>query len=548
MDTGFEPSITQRNHLEPEVVSRIPFFTAVYPDFWTIIPGTGVTTTFPAKQNCFPRLFASPISPTPGQPLPCTVSISSHSPNPSPSPDYLKCFHPRDSFQTDHHTYSIPPSPIAFPLAQDLRIGTLLGDSLLLTRVLGNGAYGVVYHARDINTGKEYAVKALNKRNSLGLPLDAKALAYQSREIALHWTASAHPNIVSMYKILDDPDCTYVILDYFHEGDLFSNITEGGRYVGHDALIRSIFLQILDATEHCHRLGIYHRDLKPENILVSNSGHTVSLADFGLATQDTTSNDHGCGSTIYMSPECLEPSYGPYKSAPNDVWSLGVILVNLAFARNPWRQASWDDTTYNAFLKDRNFLKTILNPSEITDTPMPEILLSYVFKKFIAHQLPRIYPTTLASHRLLDMSQAHFNHHRLTTLRFISTMARLARTMELLARPEHFIILVPLSHRRKAVFASIASTLSIIKVRNAFSIGVLNVIPGMAHLLQPTVQYFPGLACFKSCILIFFFVLSISNSWKLLYIFFFSLYLNTLKNSLYGWLQTLLRMIKMKEC
>ena len=182
------------------------------------------------------------------------------------------------------------------------RIGKYLGQSLQLRGILGTGAYGVVYSAFDSAANSWYAVKALSKTNANGEPLDRRQREFQNREIQLHYAASLHPNIVSMLKIVDDADCTYVILEYCPEGDLFSNITEQGRYVSNDALVQKAFLQILNAVEHCHRLGIYHRDLKPENILVSNSGSDVLLADFGLATTDPVSEDHGCGSTFYMSP------------------------------------------------------------------------------------------------------------------------------------------------------------------------------------------------------------------------------------------------------
>lgn len=173
-----------------------------------------------------------------------------------------------------------------------------------LDEILGTGAYGVVYRATDHSTypPTQYAVKALNKFNADGSRLDHRQQEFQRREIALHHAASAHPNVVSTLRIMDDEDCTFVILEYCPEGDLFSNITERGRYVGNDNLVRSVFLQILDAVEHCHKLGIFHRDLKPENILVSNAGATVKLADFGLATMDQRTRDFGCGSTFYMSP------------------------------------------------------------------------------------------------------------------------------------------------------------------------------------------------------------------------------------------------------
>ncbi|WYZ42651.1 hypothetical protein EsH8_VI_000350 [Colletotrichum jinshuiense] len=252
------------------------------------------------------------------------------------------------------------------PLTPEARLGRFLEGKLQLTTILGTGAYGVVYSAVDVKTGVRYAVKCLSKFNPDGTPLDRRQVAFQNREIRLHYLASAHPNVVSMLKIVDDPDCIYVILEYCPEGDLFFNITECGQYVGNDDLAKRVFLQILDAVEHCHSLGIYHRDLKPENILVSDQGQTAKLADFGLATSSDRSEDYGCGSTFYMSPECLDHSARRpfYFCAPNDVWSLGVILVNLTCGRNPWKQASFEDSTYRAYTRCPETLKSILPVSD----------------------------------------------------------------------------------------------------------------------------------------------------------------------------------------
>ena len=190
-----------------------------------------------------------------------------------------------------------PSSPVLGICAPEDRLGVLLAGRLELTGILGVGAYGVVYTARDIYTHRDYAVKALNK-----IGLDSRQRRFQQREIQYHHEASHHPNVVSLYKIMEAEDCTYVVLEYCHEGDLFSSITEQGFYVGNDTLVKSAFLQILDAVDFCHSIGIYHRDLKPENILVTNGGHTMQLADFGLATKDAYTSDFGCGSTFYMSP------------------------------------------------------------------------------------------------------------------------------------------------------------------------------------------------------------------------------------------------------
>jgi len=301
-------------------------------------------------------------------------------PTPPPSPAFgQKCPLPQHLAQQQQQQQQQQQyhQPRFIPARPEERLGRFLTGSLQLTEILGTGAYGVVYAALDTKTNVRYAVKCLSKFNADGTPLDRRQLAFQHREIRLHWLASAHPNVVSMLKIIDNPDCVYVILEYCPEGDLFFNITERGQYVGKDDLAKRVFLQILDAVEYCHSLGIYHRDLKPENVLVTDHGETVKLADFGLATASDRSEDYGCGSTFYMSPECLDPSSRRpfYYCAPNDVWSLGVILVNLTCGRNPWKQASVEDQTFRAYTRSPGFLKTILPVTDELDDILGRIFV-----------------------------------------------------------------------------------------------------------------------------------------------------------------------------
>jgi serine/threonine protein kinase len=296
-----------------------------------------------------------------------------------------------------------PHSPSIGYCSPEDRLGLVLAGRLELTGILGVGAYGVVYTAVDIHTDTQYAVKALSKTG-----LDARQRRFQQREIQLHHEASHHPNVVSLVKIMDHKDCTFVVLEYCPEGDLFTSITEGGFFIGNDFLVKQAFLQILDAVEFCHSIGIYHRDLKPENILVADGGRTLKLADFGLATRDQITSDFGCGSTFYMSPgtkpgpssslrniltsphlECQASASraASYYSAPNDVWSLGVVLVNLTCGRNPWKRASIDDATFRAYLKDRHFLSSILPLSQELDSILRRIFECDPLKRISIQEL-----------------------------------------------------------------------------------------------------------------------------------------------------------------
>lgn len=313
-------------------------------------------------------------------------------------------------------------------------VGKVIADGRLeLVSVLGLGAYGVVYLARDLahylhrqgaygyGSAKHvshpnasllsgygsavsgfYAVKCLNK-----VGLDARQRAFQRRETLLHTMASGHENVVTLHRVIDNPDDphAYVILDYCPDGDLFSMITERQRYMvppepyvrdpaytdgrplpedpaytqarlQADAVIKNVFGQIIDSIEHCHKLGIYHRDIKPENVLCLQGGAKVVLADFGLATGDKWSSDFGCGSSFYMGPECqggVTTRLERYNTAANDVWSLGVILINFVCGRNPWKQATPSDESFREYLRNPDFLKTILPISEETNALLKRV-------------------------------------------------------------------------------------------------------------------------------------------------------------------------------
>ncbi|KIY47396.1 kinase-like protein, partial [Fistulina hepatica ATCC 64428] len=239
-------------------------------------------------------------------------------------------------------------------------VGTLIdGGKLELVEVLGVGGYGVVYHAVDVvsSYAKSYAVKCLLQRQ------DAHRQNHL-RELALHQLASMHPNVVTLHRIVEDDEYAYIIMDYAPDHDLFYQILNNCRYLGDSDLIRHIFLQILDAVEFCHSMGIYHRDLKPENILCFDDGLRVAITDFGLATTDKLSNEYRTGSVYHMSPECQGGQFarpGGYSPKANDIWSLGIILLNLMTGRNPWRIASASDPTFQAYLRDPyNFIPCVL--------------------------------------------------------------------------------------------------------------------------------------------------------------------------------------------
>ena len=180
---------------------------------------------------------------------------------------------------------------------------TLVTDEFQLRFIhrIGKGAYGQVYLAWDMSTPetapKFYAVKCTFQYDA-----GSEFSVLQRKEIAFHCAMSDHPNITTLHDIIVEDGFNYMVMDYHEGGDLYAAIMNRQSFYRNDDAVKMAFVQLIDAVDACHDLGISHRDLKPENIMCSQGDSRIFLSDFGLATQSGLSSSYGCGSGHYMSP------------------------------------------------------------------------------------------------------------------------------------------------------------------------------------------------------------------------------------------------------
>ncbi|KAK0497999.1 kinase-like domain-containing protein [Armillaria luteobubalina] len=242
------------------------------------------------------------------------------------------------------------------------RVPHLVGRSidngrLILVDLIGSGNYGQVYKALDveaINNFAYFAVKCIEID-------DSKRATAVSKEIVAHATVSRHPNIVTYRSTWVEEDYIFMVMDYCPGGELHNAIREKKVFYRNDSLVKQVFLQVIDAVQHCHNNQVFHRDIKPENILCSEDGAQVFLADFGLATREDDYALRGAGTLPYKSPECLGEDFKSptYSTRGGDVWALGVVLINMMVGRNPWLAAKISDPCFNYFLCNPDYFLKI---------------------------------------------------------------------------------------------------------------------------------------------------------------------------------------------
>ncbi|KAG9316980.1 kinase-like domain-containing protein [Chiua virens] len=237
-----------------------------------------------------------------------------------------------------------------------------------ITSPVSSGATSSVYGAVDTERPGKYAIKCISKSQ-----LTPKQLLRRTSEVFHHTLVSGCPHVQPLQEIIDEDTYMFLVTELCG-GDLYQAIWGYRIFLRNDALVKETFLDILDGVYACHQIGVFHRDLKPENILCTEAGTDIHIADFGLATRKRICRGSRCGSPDYMSPGKSSPCVSlaaahvlpeqwteddseiVYYPALADIWSLGIILINLVTGRRPWNTARVSDIHFRAFLEDKDYL------------------------------------------------------------------------------------------------------------------------------------------------------------------------------------------------
>lgn len=243
--------------------------------------------------------------------------------------------------------------------------GVVLDGRFQTVSPLNHGSFGMVFMARDLQSGELVALKCLTKTAATYTCPLTFAYDDRSEELAIHARIGSHTNIVNLIHSFETENHFYLVLEFCPNGDLYEAIRLGKGPLETEH-VREFMLELVDAVEHMHARGIYHRDIKPENIFLTQTG-SMKLGDFGLATTEEISYESAVGSDRYMAPEQYDTTESGYSPAKADVWAIGICLLNVLFSRNPFAVPNTSDPLFADFAGDRQTLFDVF-PSMSQDT------------------------------------------------------------------------------------------------------------------------------------------------------------------------------------
>jgi serine/threonine-protein kinase len=209
---------------------------------------------------------------------------------------------------------------------------------------LGEGGMGEVYLAEDTKLKRQVAIKFLpeyltkDKENVERFEREAEAAA-----------ALNHPNIVTIYDVIEEDDQICIVMEYVDGKSLREVIGEYN--LGQDKII-DIISQLSEGLSKAHKAGIVHRDIKPENIIIDQDAR-VKILDFGLAklkgVSKLTKETSTLGTIHYMSPEQIQGKEVDHRS---DIWSMGVVFYELLTGELPFK-GDYESAVHYAILNEQ---------------------------------------------------------------------------------------------------------------------------------------------------------------------------------------------------
>ncbi|XP_018086988.1 serine/threonine-protein kinase DCLK2 isoform X2 [Xenopus laevis] len=205
---------------------------------------------------------------------------------------------------------------------------SIILEKYKIGKVIGDGNFAVVKECVERSTGKEFALKIIDKAKCCG-----KEHLIENEVSILRQVK--HPNIIMLIEEMDTTTELYLVMELVKGGDLFDAITSSTKYTERDA--SAMVYNLASAMKYLHSLNIVHRDIKPENLLVCeylDKTKSLKLGDFGLATVVDGPLYTVCGTPTYVAPEIIaETGYG----LKVDIWAAGVITYILLCGFPPFR-------------------------------------------------------------------------------------------------------------------------------------------------------------------------------------------------------------------
>lgn len=194
---------------------------------------------------------------------------------------------------------------------------------------VGCGSFGSIYKGNHLGTNRAVCIKKISRTSNKFQQRDVDREIYAGTKLD-------HPGVVKFREHFHTDDAEFLVFDFIQGMDLFDLMMKRNMEPMMEEEAQKIFAMLVDALLYVHSQGISHRDLKLENIMIDRNTLTPILIDFGLCEIDNPKKCVECvGSVNYTAPEVARRG-NVHDSFLSDVFSLGVVLYGLLFARFPY--------------------------------------------------------------------------------------------------------------------------------------------------------------------------------------------------------------------